>query len=99
MSLRSSVPAPPNFLDLLGKIEYLADLAVKRLQPLPITEQTQGNPGYAGAITSHPELPLMCNENTALNGYLVTADSLLSKKGKSSFTKVQISSGLASSRG
>lgn len=83
-----------NFLDLLGKIEYLADLGVNMLQPLPITEQVQGNLGYAGADYFSPDLPFVCNDPAALNGYLVTANELLTKKGKSPLTKADISSGV-----
>lgn len=85
---------PSNFLDLLGKVEYLADLGVNLLQPLPITEQTQGNLGYAGADYFSPDLPFVCTDSSALDGYLVTANRLLTQRGKSPITKAQISSGV-----
>jgi 1,4-alpha-glucan branching enzyme len=83
-----------NFLDILGKIEYLADLGINMLQPLPITEQEQGRMGYAGGDYFSPDLPFACYNAAALPAYLATANALLAKKGKSALALADISSGV-----
>jgi 1,4-alpha-glucan branching enzyme len=69
-----------NFLDVVGKIEYLADLGVNMLQPLPITEQEQGSMGYSGADYFSPDFPYVCTDATALNAYLTAINGLLARK-------------------
>ena len=86
-----------NFLDVIGKLEYLADLGVNMLQPLPIDEQG-GNDvgmGYAGADIFSPDFPYICTNAAALPGYLATINSLLAKKGQAALTLADIAPGVA----
>jgi 1,4-alpha-glucan branching enzyme len=70
------------FLDVIGKIEYLAALGVNVLQPLPIDEcQTNPSMGYNGADYFSPDFPYVVTGQAALSGYLTTANRLLAAKG------------------
>ena len=86
-----------NFLDVVGKLEYLADLGVNMLQPLPIDEQEGKDPamGYAGADIFSPDFPYVCTDAAALPGYLTTINALLAKKGKPKLKLVDILPGIA----
>ena len=47
------------FLDVIGKIEYLAALGINVLQPLPVDEmETDVSMGYNGADLFSPDFPL-----------------------------------------
>ena len=55
----SSPGAASTFLDVIGKIEYLAALGVNVLQPLPIDElETDPSMGYNGADYFSPIFPM-----------------------------------------
>ena len=84
-----------NFLDVVGKLEYLSDLGVNMLQPLPITEQESGSLGYAGGDYFSPDFPYVCTDATALPGYLATINRLLAQKGHPPRTLAEIASGIA----
>jgi 1,4-alpha-glucan branching enzyme len=84
-----------NFLDVVGKIEYLSDLGVNMLQPLPVTEQEQGSMGYAGADYFSPDFPYLCTDPEALKGYLETVNGLLAKKSQPALTLQDITSGVS----
>ncbi len=84
-----------NFLDVVGKLQYLADLGVNMLQPLPITEQENGNLGYSGGDYFSPDFPYVCTDAAALNGYLGMINGLLANKGKAPLTLADITPGVA----
>lgn len=87
-----------NFLDVVGKIQYLADLGVNMLQPMPIDEQGANGGvgmGYAGADIFSPDFPYACTDPVALPGYLATVNGLLANKGQSPLTLAQITPGVA----
>ena len=84
-----------NFLDVVGKLEYLADLGVNMLQPLPVTEQEQGNLGYAGGDYFSPDFPFVCTNSTDLAGYLITVNRLRANKGLSNLLVADLAPGIA----
>jgi len=79
-------PAAPgaasNFLDVIGKIPYLAGLGINVLQPLPVDEmETDPSMGYNGADLFSPDFPYVVTDPVLLNGYLTTVNTLLAAKG------------------
>jgi 1,4-alpha-glucan branching enzyme len=70
-----------NFLDLAGKVPYLAALGINMLQLLPIDEQ-EDNPGlgYSGADLFSPDFPYVADPTT-LPGHLAEINGLLGTKG------------------
>ena len=69
------------FLDVIGKIEYLAALGVNVLQPLPIDEvETDPSMGYNGADYFSPDFPYVVTNPAALATYLTTINRLLAAK-------------------
>src|SRR5262249_16985575 len=81
------------FLDVVGKIEYLAALGINVLQPLPIAEfETATSLGYNGADYFSPDLPYAVDDQAALAGYLATANRLLVAKGQPALTLADLSS-------
>ncbi len=78
----SSPGVASTFLDVIGKIEYLAALGVNVLQPLPIDEmETDPSMGYNGADYFSPDFPYVVSGRAALAGYLTTINRLLAAKG------------------
>jgi 1,4-alpha-glucan branching enzyme len=69
-----------NFLDVIGKIPYLAALGVNMIQPLPVDEQ-EANPGlgYEGADLFAPDFPYVAAE-AGLPAYLATINGLLAAR-------------------
>ncbi|HUM05873.1 MAG TPA: alpha amylase C-terminal domain-containing protein [Terriglobales bacterium] len=93
-------PATPGatstFLDVIGKIEYLAALGINVLQPLPIDElETAPSLGYNGADYFSPELTYVVYDESALSGYLATINRMLASKGKSPLAMADIANGPA----
>ena len=73
---------PSTFLDVIGKIEYLAALGINLLQPLPIHEMETGvSMGYNGGDYFSPDLPYVERDAPALNAHLSTINRLLAAKG------------------
>jgi len=86
----SSPGAASTFLDVIGKIEYLAALGINVLQPLPIDEmETDPSLGYNGADYFSPDFPYVVS-GPALSGYLTTINRLLAVKGFSPLTMTDI---------
>jgi 1,4-alpha-glucan branching enzyme len=78
----SSPGVASTFLDVIGKIEYLAALGINVLQPLPIDElETDASMGYNGADYFSPDLPYVVSKQSSLSAYLATINRLLSAKG------------------
>jgi 1,4-alpha-glucan branching enzyme len=92
----SSSGAASTFLDVIGKIDYLAALGVNVLQPLPIDElETDPSMGYIGADYFSPDFPYVVSGQAALAGYLATINRLLAAKGFSPLTLQDITPGPA----
>ncbi len=77
----SKVGVASNFLDVTGKIPYLAALGCNMLQPLPIDEQ-EDHPGmgYEGADLFSPDYPYVCTDEAELAGYLIALNRMLADK-------------------
>jgi 1,4-alpha-glucan branching enzyme len=74
------------FLDVLDRIEYLADLGATALQPLPLVEfQSSRSLGYNGSDLFSPEMDY-CVAPEDLNPYLRKVNALLTQKGCSPLT-------------
>jgi 1,4-alpha-glucan branching enzyme len=91
-----AIPKPgvsSNFLDVAGKLPYIADLGVNVLQPLPIDEQ-EINPGlgYGGADIFSPDFPYVADE-TALPVHLAAINGMLASKGQAPLGLDDIRSG------
>ena len=75
------------FLDAIDRIEYLADLGVNAVEPLPISEySTPLSMGYNGTDQFSPEMDYEVEDNE-LDGYLATVNALLVQKGKAPLTR------------
>ncbi len=81
------------FLDVIGKIEYMASLGINVLQPLPVDEmETDPSMGYNGADLFSPDFPYVVTDSVALAGYLATINGLLANKGFPAISITDISS-------
>lgn len=70
------------FLDVIGRIPYLAALGINVLQPLPIDEmETDPSMGYDGADLFSPDFPYVVTGPAALRGYLANINGLFTAKG------------------
>jgi 1,4-alpha-glucan branching enzyme len=84
------------FLDVIGKIEYMAALGINVLQPLPIDEmETDPSMGYNGADYFSPDTPYVVYDQAALARYLATINRLLAAKGMAPMRVQDIASGPA----
>ena len=100
LHIGSYAPASPGaastFLDVIGKIEYLAALGINVLQPLPITElETDPSLGYNGADYFSPDIPYTIYGGAPLTGYLATINRMLAAKGFAPISAADIASGPA----
>ncbi len=70
------------FLDVVDRIEYLADLGVNTIQPLPVVEwQGEHSRGYNGTDLFSPEMDYAVAP-ADLGPYLLKVNALLARKGK-----------------
>jgi 1,4-alpha-glucan branching enzyme len=70
------------FLDVLGRLEYLAELGVNAIQPLPVVEwQGEHSRGYNGTDLFSPEMDY-CVAPADVGPYVERVNSLLRKKGQ-----------------
>jgi 1,4-alpha-glucan branching enzyme len=84
------------FLDVIGKIPYLADLGVNVLQSLPVDEvETDPSMGYNGADLFSPDSPYVVTDPGALTGYLTAINGMLAQKGYAPIAVQDIRSGPA----
>ena len=84
------------FLDVIGKIPYLAELGVNVLQPLPVDEtETDPSMGYNGADLFSPDFPYVVTDAAALASYLATVNGLLAQKGQAPLAAGDLASGPA----
>ena len=80
-------------LDVLDRVEYLAELGVTAVQPLPIVEfQTRFSQGYNGTDYFSPEF-LYGVDDGDLDRYLGTANRLLSARGKQPLARESLKGG------
>jgi 1,4-alpha-glucan branching enzyme len=78
------------FLDVLDRIEYLADLGVNAIEPLPIVEySTPRSMGYNGSDLFSPEMDYEVTEDE-IDAYLPLVNRLLMQKGKAALTHEQL---------
>lgn len=78
------------FLDVLDRMEYLADLGVNALEPLPIVEySTPKSMGYNGSDLFSPEMDYQVGD-LELKTYLPVVNRLLQAKGKNPISKQQL---------
>ena len=78
------------FLDVLDRIEYLADLGVNALQPLPLVEfQGYWSLGYNGTDLFSPEMDY-CVDTPDLNRYLIKVNNLLAKKNQPPLSEAEL---------
>jgi 1,4-alpha-glucan branching enzyme len=78
------------FLDALERVEYLVDLGVNAIQPLPLVEfRTPWSLGYNGTDIFSPEMDY-CVGPDELPVYLDRVNALLAKKGVAALTATQL---------
>ena len=78
---------PAKFLDVLDRIEYLADLGVNAIQPLPIVEySTQRSLGYNGTDLFSPEMDYQVY-GSEVESYLPRVNRLLLQKARAPVSK------------
>ena len=82
---------PAKFLDVLDRIEYLADLGVNAIEPLPVVEySTPRSLGYNGTDLFSPEMDYDVGP-LEIDHYLPRVNRLLQQKGKAAVTKAVLS--------
>jgi 1,4-alpha-glucan branching enzyme len=91
-------PDRPNrvakFLDVLGRLEYLVDLGVNAIEPLPIVEySTSRSMGYNGSDLFSPEMDYQVGD-AELDHYLGLVNRLLTQKGKAPLTRAVLAVGI-----
>ncbi len=70
------------FLDVLERLEYLAELGINALEPLPIVEfPTETSEGYNGTDYDSPETEYTIAEGDGLGRYRRRIDHLLRRRG------------------
>jgi 1,4-alpha-glucan branching enzyme len=81
-------------LDVLDRIEYLADLGINAIEPLPIVEySTARSMGYNGSDLFSPEMDYQVGDNE-LDRYLDLVNRLLTQKGKSPIARQVLAIGI-----
>lgn len=86
-------PGSPDgsFLDVIGKIPYLAALGVTAIEPLPIQEfETQFSLGYNGTDYYSPEDQYGEYDETKLQAYFATANTILNQAGQPGYAGIDV---------
>ncbi len=82
------------FLDVLDRLEYLSDLGVNAIEPLPIVEySTPRSMGYNGSDLFSPEMDYEV-EGPELHRYVALVNRLLTQKGKSPLDRSVLAIGI-----
>ncbi|CAK0745139.1 1,4-alpha-glucan branching enzyme [Azospirillaceae bacterium] len=82
------------FLDVLDRIDYLVDLGVNAIEPLPIVEyNTPRSLGYNGTDLFSPESDYLVYDDE-IKRYLAKVNQLLIKKGKVPLTQEVLAIGI-----
>lgn len=80
-----------SFLDVIGKVPYLADLGVTAIEPLPIQEfSTEFSIGYNGTDYYSPENEYAQTDDTALQAYLNAANTVLQQAGQPRYSAIDV---------
>ena len=70
------------FLDVLDRLEYLVDLGINALEPLPIVEYpTETSEGYNGTDYYSPEMDYTVAPGPGLDRYFSRVNQLLAARG------------------
>src|SRR5947209_431616 len=78
------------YLDVLGRLKYLADLGVNAIMPLPIAEfQTPSSRGYNGTDIFSPEMDYAV-QSADLPRYLALVNQLLAERNQPKLTAPQL---------
>jgi 1,4-alpha-glucan branching enzyme len=89
-------PGNPNgtFLDVIGKVPYLAELGVTAIEPLPIQEfPTEFSIGYNGTDYYSPEDEYGETDDTNLHAYLGTVNAVLQQAGQPGYSGIDVLQG------
>lgn len=79
------------FLDVIDRLDYLADLGVTALEPLPITEfASPRSLGYDGSDLYSPETDYQV-QAADLEEYLTRVNALLARRGQPALTRQELS--------
>lgn len=82
------------FLDVLGRLEYLVDLGINAIEPLPIIEySTPRSMGYNGSDLFSPEMDY-CVAPGEVDAYLPLINRLLAQKGCPELSSQVLSPGI-----
>ena len=82
------------FLDVLDRVEYLADLGVNAIEPLPVVEySTPRSMGYNGSDLFSPEMDYEVSDGE-LDRYVDLANRLLTQKGKAPLARQVLAVGI-----
>ncbi len=80
-----------NFLDVIGKIPYLAALGVNAIEPMPVQEfQTEFSLGYNGTDYYSPENEYGEADETKLQGYFDNVNTVLRQAGQSAYSGLDV---------
>jgi len=83
------------FLDVLNRIEYLRDLGVNAIEPLPIVEySTPRSLGYNGSDLFSPETDYEMPDDDGLDVYVAAVNRLLTQAGKSPLARRVLAVGI-----
>ena len=78
------------FLDMLDRVEYLADLGINAIVPLPIVEySTPRSMGYNGTDLFSPEMDYQVADGE-IDGYLARVNRLLTGRGRAALSRQQL---------
>ncbi|WP_250454458.1 alpha amylase C-terminal domain-containing protein [Caballeronia sp. ATUFL_M2_KS44] len=82
------------YLDLLDRVDYLADLGINGVQLLPVQEHpTETSRGYNGLDLYSPEMDYQVNDPAERGRYLTKANALLAARGKAPLSPADIEAG------
>src|SRR6185312_15842519 len=76
------------YLDVLDRLDYLVDLGVNAIQPLPVTEfASPRSLGYDGSDIFSPEMDYQVDgRDPAFTSYLSRVNALLARRGRTPIT-------------
>lgn len=78
------------FLDVLDRLDYLVELGVTAIEPLPVTEfASPRSLGYDGSDLFSPEMDFQVGE-AELDAYLVRVNALFAARGQPPLTREQL---------
>jgi 1,4-alpha-glucan branching enzyme len=85
-----------HFLDVVSQLPYLASLGINAIEPLPVTEAANyPSLGYNGTDLYSPEQEYGEADDSALEGYFSTVNSLLAQRAQPAYPSSAVLSGSA----